>query len=166
MKTTIPSTIAPSLIAGLNHAALVTSDAAALAEFYCDVFGATALPVPAPPGSGSALLIQFSDSCGLAVVETPGSDSPRRLLERTPPRTPRPHRPRRRDTGRVGTGSVPFVARGASDGIINDYGAMLSVHFTDPDGMASEVCWMRASVTAGLHPPRRFDGPLVDLLSG
>ena len=59
-----------------------------------------------------------------------------------------------------------LVARGASDGIINDYGAMLSVHFTDPDGMASEVCWMRASVTAGLHPPRRFDGPLADLLSG
>ena len=48
MKTTIPSTIAPSLIAGLNHAALVTSDAAALAEFYCDVFDATALPVPGP----------------------------------------------------------------------------------------------------------------------
>ncbi len=166
MKTTIPSTIAPSLIAGLNHAALVTSDAAALAEFYCDVFGATALPVPAPPGSGSALLIQFSDSCGLAVVETPGSDS----------RAGSSNELHRGHLDHIALDvATPdaleqvryrLVARGASDGIINDYGAMLSVHFTDPDGMASEVCWMRASVTAGLHPPRRFDGPLADLLSG
>lgn len=51
---------------------------------------------------------------------------------------------------------------GASDGAVMDYGPMLSVHFTDPDGMGCEVCWLRDPSLAGFHTPERYTGPLAD----
>ena len=53
-------------------------------------------------------------------------------------------------------GGLEELYRAASDGTINDYGPMLSVHFVDPDGMASEVCWMRDPSSVDAHPPRRY----------
>ena len=46
-----------------------------------------------------------------------------------------------------------LVACGASDGQIHDYGSLVTVNFVDPDGMASEVCWLRDPELADLHPP-------------
>ena len=53
-----------------------------------------------------------------------------------------------------------LVARGASDGHVNDYGALVAVGFTDPDGMSTEVCWLRDPALRDLHPPTTLAGPV------
>jgi hypothetical protein len=42
---------------------------------------------------------------------------------------------------------------GATDDVVQDLGPQLSVWFTDPDGMAVEVCWNRDPSLAGFHAP-------------
>ena len=42
-----------------------------------------------------------------------------------------------------------LVDRGACDGDVSDFGSILSVWFTDPDGMELEVCCFRAGVDPG-----------------
>jgi len=51
----------------------------------------------------------------------------------------------------------------ASDGAVRDYGAMLCVSFTDPDGMGSEICWIRDPSLRDLHAPTSLEGDLTDL---
>jgi len=51
----------------------------------------------------------------------------------------------------------------ASDGAVRDYGAMLCVSFTDPDGMGSEICWIRDPSLRDLHVPTTLEGDLTDL---
>ena len=46
-----------------------------------------------------------------------------------------------------------LVERGASDGRINEFGALVTLGFTDPDGMRTEVGWVRDPSVADLHPP-------------
>jgi predicted lactoylglutathione lyase len=40
-----------------------------------------------------------------------------------------------------------LVEVGASTGEVTDFGAILSIGFEDPDGLACELCWMRPSAT-------------------
>ena len=50
-----------------------------------------------------------------------------------------------------------LVARGASDGAVDDLGAFQSVWFTDPDGMQGEVVLIVDAALEGIHAPRRVD---------
>jgi catechol 2,3-dioxygenase-like lactoylglutathione lyase family enzyme len=150
------------LVSGLNHAAIITADLDRLSGFYVEVFGAERVEVPAPPGTRAAV-VQLSAACGLALMEAPenlyaaGSVemSTRGHLDHIAldaPTAASLEELRRR-----------LVERGASDGQVSDYGAMLSVHFVDPDGMGCEVCWMRHPALEELLPPRPFTGSLVGL---
>jgi hypothetical protein len=56
-----------------------------------------------------------------------------------------------------------LVECAASDGAVRDYGSMLCVSFTDPDGMGSEICWIRDPSLADLHAPVLREGELTDL---
>jgi catechol-2,3-dioxygenase len=56
-----------------------------------------------------------------------------------------------------------LVEQGASDGAVSDYGPLLSVYFTDPDGMGAEACWVRDPSYQGFHAPEPFTGDLVAL---
>ena len=56
-----------------------------------------------------------------------------------------------------------LLACGASNGSVSDYGPILTVPFVDPDGMASEVVWVRDPSFAGAHPPKPFTGSLDSL---
>src|SRR5262249_29043928 len=58
---------------------------------------------------------------------------------------------------------VRLVERGASDGVIHDYGPMVNVSFVDPDGMPSEVCLVLDPFLRAAHPPVPFAGSLADL---
>lgn len=40
-----------------------------------------------------------------------------------------------------------LVDVGASNGEVTDFGALLSVSFEDPDGLACELCWFRDGAT-------------------
>ncbi len=42
-----------------------------------------------------------------------------------------------------------LVAAGACEGHVTDFGSILSVWFTDPDGMEMEVCCFKAGVPIG-----------------
>jgi hypothetical protein len=44
-----------------------------------------------------------------------------------------------------------------------DYGSMLCVSFTDPDGMESDICWIRDPSRWNLHARTTLDGDLTDL---
>ena len=130
-------------------------------DFYADVFGAEVLEVPAPPGTRS-VVVRLTATCGLALLEVPGNAyaaGSTEMLDRghldhlaLDVATP----------AALGELRERLVARGASDGTISDYGIMLSLHFVDPDGMASEACWVRDPSFAGAHAPEVFVGQLID----
>ena len=46
-----------------------------------------------------------------------------------------------------------LIARGATDGTIEDLGAFHSLWFTDPDGMSGELTLIGNADLAGIHAP-------------
>ena len=47
-----------------------------------------------------------------------------------------------------------LMAKGATDGFVTDFGAILSVFFRDPDGLEGEVCVTNPDAQPGVfHPP-------------
>jgi catechol 2,3-dioxygenase-like lactoylglutathione lyase family enzyme len=154
-----PPAAAPA-VTGLNHVAVLTGDLERLVAFYSDVLGGEPVDVPPQPGSNRGTAVRFGPTSALVVLEVDGN----------------PHTDGRGDElGRGHLDHVAFevptaaaleavrqrlVAYGASDGRINDYGALVSVGFTDPDGMATEVCWLRDPALRDLHHPVPLDGDL------
>ena len=161
MTDTETNATTTTLVTGINHVALVTSDLDRLSEFYVAAFDAAVLDVPSPPGTRT-VVIQVAASAGLAVMEMPTNPhvaGSSRMLDRghldhlafDVPDGPALEAVRRR-----------LVALGATDGAVSDYGPMLSVYFTDPDGMGAEVCWVRDASYHGFHAPEPFAGELGD----
>ncbi len=153
-----------SVATGFNHVAILSRDLDRLTAFYADVLDATIVDIPAPPGTHAAL-VQLSANAGMAVMQmldgdasaaAPGSE----MLDRghidhiafDAPNAVALETLRRR-----------LVERGASDGLVHDYGPFLSVGFTDPDGMRTEAVWVRDPSMTGAHPPVDFSGSLLDL---
>jgi catechol 2,3-dioxygenase-like lactoylglutathione lyase family enzyme len=160
--TTTNDTTTPAASGGFNHLALVTADLERLEEFYCGVLGGQAVEVPAPPGSGRATAIRFGERSALVLMEVAESEHA----------TGQGDSLQRGHLDHVGF-DVPtaaaleairerLLARGASDGRIHDYGSLVTVHFVDPDGMSSEVCWLRDPELRDLHPPTTAEGSLHD----
>jgi catechol 2,3-dioxygenase-like lactoylglutathione lyase family enzyme len=151
---------AASAVTGFNHLAVLTGDLERLVAFYCDVLGGEPVDVPPPPGSTRALAVRFGPTSALVVLavdDNPYTDGHGDELQRG-------------HLDHVGF-EVPtaaaleavrqrLVTAGASDGRINDYGALVTVGFTDPDGMATEVCWLRDPALRELHHPLPVDGDL------
>jgi hypothetical protein len=47
-----------------------------------------------------------------------------------------------------------LLARGATDGFVTDFGALLSLFFRGPDGLEAEVCVPNPDAVPGVfHPP-------------
>lgn len=154
--------VAASGVTGFNHLAVLTGDLERLVAFYSDVLGGEPVDVPPQPGSTRARAVRFGPTAALVVVE----------VDDNPHADGRGDELRRGHLDHVGF-EVPtaaaleavrqrLVACGASDGRIDDYGALVTVGFTDPDGMATEVCWLRDPALRDLHHPVPvpFDGDL------
>ena len=45
------------------------------------------------------------------------------------------------------------LARGACDEFVTDFGPVLSLFFTDPDGLEAEVCVPNPDAQPGVHRP-------------
>lgn len=151
------------LVAGLNHVAIVTADLDRIAAFYTQAFGATRVDVPVPPGADGAAIVRLGPTAGIAFVQAAGH----------------PHAAG--STAEMGRGHVDHVALeagsaaalaevrqrliecAATDGAIRDYGSMLCVSFTDPDGMGSEICWIRDPSLRDLHAPTVLESDLTDV---
>jgi catechol 2,3-dioxygenase-like lactoylglutathione lyase family enzyme len=142
------------LLDGINHVAVLTSDTDRLVEFYGDVFGAT---VDGEMRDGPDLrltLVKVGPHSELNVFEVAGNDEANRQV-------PMFGRGRLDHLGLQASDLEAFdtirdrlIARGASDGFVTDFGQVLSVFFTDPDGLEAEVCVTNPDAEPGvLNPP-------------
>jgi catechol 2,3-dioxygenase-like lactoylglutathione lyase family enzyme len=142
------------LLDGINHVAILTADTDRLVQFYGDVFGAT---VDGEMRDGAELrltLVKVGSTSELNVFEMAGNEEASRQV-------PMFGRGRLDHLGLQAADLDAFdtirdrlVERGASDGFVTDFGHVLSLFFTDPDGLEAEVCVTNPDAEPGvLHPP-------------
>ena len=138
-----------SLVSGLNHAALITEDLDRFVAFYVEesaphfriahvMVGSEAALAPvemkaSTHGRGSADLGRRGHIDHIS-LNSPSEEAFREVRRR-------------------------LVERGASDGAIEDLGPVLSVWFTDPDGMPVELSWIRDPSLKGFHAPQPYELP-------
>jgi len=141
------------LLDGLNHVAVLTKDTDRLHAFYRDVFDATVSQVVAEPGMRLSF-IHIGPHSELNVFEMEGNDEASRQV-------PMFGRGRLDHMGLQAASIDAFevirdrlVARGATDGFVTDFGPILSLFFTDPDGLEGEVCVTNPDARPGvMNPP-------------
>jgi catechol 2,3-dioxygenase-like lactoylglutathione lyase family enzyme len=129
------------LLNGINHIALITNDIHRLRGFYAAVFDADVGPTKphGDKGDETMTMIRIGPHTELSVVTIEGNPEPDR-------QTPMWGRGRLDHFGLQAASEESFetirrrlVARGASDGDVNDFGAVRSLFFRDPDGLEVEV---------------------------
>ena len=145
------------LLDGFNHVATLTNDSERLHEFWVSVFDAEVVTdIPGPPeGSGVRLtLVKIGAFAELNVFQIDGNTEADR-------QTPMFERGRldhiavqAASLGAFETIRARLIARGAADEFVTDFGPILSVFFTDPDGLECEVCVENPDAQPGvMHPP-------------
>lgn len=142
------------LLDGINHVAILTSDTDRLIEFYGEVFGATVDGEMRPEDGFRLTLVKVGPHSELNVFELTGNEEASRQV---------PMFGRGRldhlgfqaaDLDAFDTIRDTLVARGASDGFVTDFGHVLSLFFTDPDGLEAEVCVTNPDAVPGvMNPP-------------
>lgn len=129
------------LLDGINHIALITHDIDRLRAFYTDVFDAEVGPTKphGEEGDETMTMIRIGPHTELNVVTIEGNRQPDR-------QTPMWGRGRLDHFGLQAATLEAFemitrrlIDHGASDGQVNDFGAVLSLFFRDPDGLEGEV---------------------------
>ena len=128
------------LLDGMNHVAVMTSDTDRLHAFYRDMFDAT-VSHDMREGTGFRLsLVDIGPNTELNVFEIADSHEADRQL-------PMFGRGRLDHFGLQAASIEAFevirtrlMAGGATDGFVTDFGQVLSLFFTDPDGLEGEVC--------------------------
>jgi catechol 2,3-dioxygenase-like lactoylglutathione lyase family enzyme len=129
------------LLNGINHIALISQDIDRLREFYAEVFEAEVGPTRphGEKGDETMTMIRIGPHTELNVVTIEGSPEPNR-------QTPMWGRGRLDHFGLEAASDESFetirrrlMERGASDGKVNDFGAVRSLFFRDPDGLEGEV---------------------------
>ncbi len=141
------------LLDGVNHVAVITSDTERLHAFYREVFEAT-VGQDGPAGPDMRLsFINIGPHTELNVFEVDGGTPP--------PRAPMMARGPLDHMGLQAASLEAFdtirdrlIERGASDGFVTDFGAILSLFFRDPDGLEGEVCVTNPDAQPGVvNPP-------------
>ncbi len=129
------------LLDGVNHVAWISKDVARLGRFYAEVFEAEVGPTrPHGQDPGETMtVIRIGPHTELNIVTIEGNTEPDR-------QTPMWGRGRIDHLGLEATSTEAFttirqrlVDHGASDGTVNDFGAVHSMFFRDPDGLEGEV---------------------------
>jgi catechol 2,3-dioxygenase-like lactoylglutathione lyase family enzyme len=142
------------LLDGVNHVAVLTTDTDRLSRFYTEVFDVPpARAIEQQPGFKLSL-IDIGDGRELNVFEIDGNDEANR-------QTPMFGRGRLDHVGLQAASIEAFeeirrrlMARGAADDFVTDFGPVLSVFFTDPDGLEGEVLVTNPDAEPGVtHPP-------------
>ena len=142
------------LLDGFNHVATLTNDTARLVAFYADVFGAEVIAQDGDGAGFTLTAIQVGPQSELNVFEITGNDEATR-------QTPMFGRGRLDHLALQAASLDAFdeirrrlVARGSADGFVTDFGPVLSLFFTDPDGLEGEVCVANPDAVPGvLNPP-------------
>ena len=135
-----------TLMAGVNHVAVVVRDLDRWVEFWTGVFGTTFDEIPDERGRHGFLCIDATNTAVLHALEVPA--------EVTGGEFPNGGMFRRGRLDHLGIGVVDeaallvirdrLVARGASDGTIRLFAdKVFSIFAVDPEGMEFEVCCFR-----------------------
>jgi catechol 2,3-dioxygenase-like lactoylglutathione lyase family enzyme len=145
-----------ALTAGTHHLATLTADMDRLIAFYTEVFDATVVD----DWNEEGLRHTFLDLGGGFVLhpfEIPGVDVPQGPIEIFQ-RGRIDHLALRAETeDEFWEVRERIYKAGASDnanGLVTDLGPLLSVGFTDPDGIWGEVCWDRPPSEVRASPER------------
>lgn len=144
------------LLDGINHVAVLTADTDRLVRFYREVFDAEVDGEMRGDDDGEfrLTLIKVGPTSELNVFEIAGNDEPSR-------QQPMFGRGRLDHLGLQAASLEAFdtirdrlIAGGATDGFVTDFGQVLSVFFTDPDGLEGEVCVTNPDARPGvMNPP-------------
>lgn len=142
------------LLDGVNHIAVLTKDTDRLHAFYREVFDATVSHDAAEAPGMRLSFISIGPHTELNVFEVEGNREPDR-------QTPMFGRGRLDHIGLQAASLDAFdlirdrlLAREATDGFVTDFGPILSLFFTDPDGLEGEACVMNPDSRPGVvNPP-------------
>ena len=146
--------LAPMLLDGINHVAVLTADTDRLIAFYEEMFGATVDGEMREGDEFRLTLVKVGPTSELNVFEITGNGEAARQV-------PMFERGRLDHLGLQASSIEAFdtirdrlVAAGASDGFVTDFGQVLSLFFRDPDGLEAEVCVTNPDRQPGvLNPP-------------
>ncbi len=141
-----------SLVDGIHHVAILTADTDRLIRFYESVFD-TVVEDSSVDGPVRLTFLRVGPAAELNIFE---SDDNHEAEQQTP----------MFGRGRVDhlglrAASIDnfteirrrLVEHGATDGFVADFGPVLSVYLTDPDGLEAEVCVANPDATPGHRNP-------------
>jgi len=142
------------LLNGVNHVATLTNDTDRLVAFYREVFDAEVDAVLTESENVRLTMIRIGDGRELNVFEIKDNSQADR-------QTPMFGRGRIDHMGLQAASLEAFeeirrrlIARGAADEFVTDFGSILSLFFTDPDGLEGEVCVPNPDAVPGVvNPP-------------
>jgi len=128
------------LLDGMNHVAVLTNDTDRFHAFYREVFDATVSHDEAPSPGMRLSLVDIGPHTEINLFELEANSEPDR-------QTPMFGRGRLDHVGLQAATLEAFdlirdrlLAKGATDGFVTDFGPILSLFFTDPDGLEGEIC--------------------------
>lgn len=140
------------LLDGFNHLAVVTADTAGFVAFFEEVFEAEVVGQQEPMG-GKLTFVRIGDEADFNVFEMPGNTEATR-------QTPMLGRGRLDHFGLQAASVEAFeeirrrlISRGAADEFVTDFGPVLSMFFTGPDGLEGEVCVPNPDAVPGVFNP-------------
>ena len=153
----------PMLLDGIHHVAILSSDTDRLVDFYEKVFDAT-VEHSSVDGPVRLTFLNIGPDTELNIFEIDGNHEAEH-------QTPMFGRGRLDHIGLRAASMEAFseirrrlIDREATDGFVTDFGPVLSLFFTDPDGLEGEVCVPNPDAEPEVrHPPgtpsTRFDTP-------
>jgi catechol 2,3-dioxygenase-like lactoylglutathione lyase family enzyme len=147
-----------SLLTGVNHVAVLTTDLDRFIEFYRDVFDVDVVFQETTPAFRHAIL-RTGPASWIHPAEVIGNSHADGL----------PHMLDRGHLDHVALGASSAAAfdelrrrllqRGATDGAVDDLGPFHSLWFRDPDGMDAELTVIVDDHLTGVHAPQRVISP-------
>jgi catechol 2,3-dioxygenase-like lactoylglutathione lyase family enzyme len=144
------------LLTGVNHIAVLTTDLDRFVDFYTDVFGVDVVFTETTPAFRHAI-VRTGPTSWLHPAELSGN----RHGAASPTMFDRGHLDHLALTAATpqtfATIRERLVARGATDGTVEDLGAFHSMWFTDPDGMRVELVCIVDERLQGIHAPQPLE---------
>ena len=147
------------LLDGVNHVAILTADSDRLHAFYREVFDATvASDEQVQPGMRLSF-VDIGPHTELNVFQIDGNAEAERQV-------PMFGRGRIDHMGLQASSIESFdeirrrlMARGATDGVVTDFGPVLSLFFVGPDDLEGEVCVGNPNAKPGVFNPPGTPAP-------
>jgi catechol 2,3-dioxygenase-like lactoylglutathione lyase family enzyme len=147
------------LLNGFNHVAILTKDTQRFVDFYREVFEAEVDGFQNMGDEGRLTFVRVGDQAEINLFEVRGNIEAER-------QTPMLGRGRIDHVGLQADSLEAFetirqrlIDRGASDEFVTDFGPVLSMFFTDPDGLEGEVCVANPDARPGVTNPPGTPAP-------